>query len=241
MDGTTQESYEQYRRRGDLDTVLANIRRINAWKKELDSEFPKLTLQFIVFGFNEHQIEDMKALAAELGAEVYFKASWDADFSPLRDPAGVAKATGLQRTTEQEHKLAWGPTALEARICSQLWNTPQVHPDGEMLGCCVNLWGSFGNVKERSFAEVFRGETMTYARNMLLGRVPSREDIPCTKCHNYQKMHAHRAYLTEEMVADPESAEAAGQRWWHPLAEVGLRTKRALGRLFRTQSTSRDA
>jgi hypothetical protein len=38
-------------------------------------------------------------------------------------------------------------------------------------------------------------EQIVYARAMLLGRAPPREDIPCTKCHMYLKMRKHGRWL----------------------------------------------
>lgn len=244
MDGVTQETYSQYRRRGDLATVLSNIRRINELKEIYGSDLPRLTIQFIVFGFNEHEIESAKALARELRADIRFKASWDADLSPVRDSERVARSTGLKRIYESDHKLTQGPTALEARLCSQLWKSPQIHSDGAVLGCCVNLWSSFGSVREYSLDEVVNGEKMRYARGMLLGQVPPREDIPCFTCHNYRKMHEQGIFLTEAMVADPDSAERV-ETWWHPLARAvvapAVRTKRGLARAIRRMRRSRES
>ncbi len=69
MDGTTQDVYEQYRKKGDLEKVKEGIKNIVYWKNRLNSKTPFIVIQFLVFKFNEHQIEDIKKLSRDLGAD----------------------------------------------------------------------------------------------------------------------------------------------------------------------------
>src|SRR5439155_5282532 len=48
IDGASQETYEKYRVRGDLETVLTNIERLNEFKLVHNSKWPILTWQFVV-------------------------------------------------------------------------------------------------------------------------------------------------------------------------------------------------
>ncbi len=49
IDGATQATYEQYRVRGNLETVLGNIRKLNEYKKQYRSSRPELQWQYVVF------------------------------------------------------------------------------------------------------------------------------------------------------------------------------------------------
>ncbi len=71
IDGTTQDVYQQYRVGGKLEKVLAGARNIMKWKQELRSKTPFVFFQFLVVKPNEHQIEDVKRLAAEIGWMMY--------------------------------------------------------------------------------------------------------------------------------------------------------------------------
>ena len=74
IDGTTQDVYQQYRVGGNLEKVLEGAKNIMKWKKELKSKTPFVFFQFLVVKPNEHQIEDIKRLAKEVGVdEVRFK------------------------------------------------------------------------------------------------------------------------------------------------------------------------
>src|SRR5947208_4717123 len=48
IDGTTQETYKQYRVGGNLDKVLQGAANIVKWKKELKSQTPFIIFQFLV-------------------------------------------------------------------------------------------------------------------------------------------------------------------------------------------------
>ena len=74
IDGTTQEVYQQYRVGGQLEKVITGAKNIIRWKKELKSNKPFVVFQFLVVKPNEHQIEEVKRLAAEIGVDdVWFK------------------------------------------------------------------------------------------------------------------------------------------------------------------------
>src|SRR5882762_9800958 len=81
IDGTTQDVYQQYRVGGKLEKVLEGARNIVKWKKELKSKTPFIFFQFLVVKPNEHQIEDIKRLAKEVGVdEVRFKTAQIYDY-----------------------------------------------------------------------------------------------------------------------------------------------------------------
>jgi MoaA/NifB/PqqE/SkfB family radical SAM enzyme len=81
IDGTTQETYEQYRIGGQLQKVIEGTKNIIEAKRELKSNTPHIVFQFLVVKPNEHQLEDVKKLAHDLGVdEVVFKTAQVYDF-----------------------------------------------------------------------------------------------------------------------------------------------------------------
>ena len=195
IDGASPETYVKYRVGGDFDRVIANIRALNAFKLQYRSPYPALTWQFIVFGHNEHEIEKARALAKSLGMAFWAKLSWDPDFSPVRDETAVGAQTGLGIASRAAFEAKYGRD-YSARICHQLWDSPQLNWDGTMLGCCRNFWGDFGpTVYEHGLRNVLNGEKMRHAKAMLLGKKGPRDDIPCTTCEIYQGMAARKNWL----------------------------------------------
>ncbi len=196
IDGASQETYVQYRVRGDFDRVIENIRQINHHKVREASEFPRLTWQFIVFGHNEHEIDRAKQLARELNMAIHFKLSWDPDFSPVREIARVLAETGLPAASREAFAEKTG-TGYLSSLCQQLWLQPQINWDGKNLGCCRNFWGDFGgNAFQDDLVKMVNQGTMAYAREMLQGKELPRADVPCTTCSVYQQMRASGRWMT---------------------------------------------
>lgn len=176
IDGTSDETYKIYRRRGNFDRVIENIEKINRFKNLYKSEFPQLTWQFIIFGHNEHEIAIARKRANDLNMHFFVKLSFDETFSPVRNKDLVMKESGLGVASHSEfiHKYGRPPYLF----CAELWQRPQINWDGRVLGCCINKWGDYGNAFDSDLIQVLNNEKTEYARQMLLGNAESREDIP---------------------------------------------------------------
>jgi hypothetical protein len=48
---------------------------------------------------------------------------------------------------------------------------------------------------------------MNYARAMLRGRAPPRDDIPCSTCEMYHSMRARSDWVRRDGLTNDESAE----------------------------------
>ncbi|MBI4567518.1 MAG: SPASM domain-containing protein [Planctomycetes bacterium] len=194
IDGASQETYARYRVRGDFERVLANVRRINEFKRLFGSDLPALVWQFIVFGHNEHELPKARALARELGMEFRPKLTWDDSFSPVRDAEFVRRETGLAAVSREEFREREGREYMP--ICSQLWDLPQINYDGKVLGCCANFWGDFGNAFQEGLLNSLNNDRMRHARLMLRGKAQERPDVPCTTCSYYLRMKASGRWLS---------------------------------------------
>ena len=151
IDGASNETYKIYRKGGDFEAVMANIRKINEFKAKYRSALPKLRWQFIAFGHNEHEIPGPGKWRADSDMEFYVKLAWD-DFSPVKNKDLVRALSGDGVADREEHQEKYGKIYLAEKICSQLWTQPQINPDGRVLGCCVNYWGDYGNAFEEDLA-----------------------------------------------------------------------------------------
>ncbi len=69
IDGATQETYEKFRRRGQLDICLENIRKIVEAKKRLGRNVPYLLWRFLTFEHSVHEIDLVLETAEELGVD----------------------------------------------------------------------------------------------------------------------------------------------------------------------------
>jgi len=82
IDGATQPVYQRFRRNGDLELVLGNLRKLVAAKRRLGKRYPLLAWNFLAFEHNVHEIPLARSMARKLGVDTFrvanpFDVSWD--------------------------------------------------------------------------------------------------------------------------------------------------------------------
>lgn len=154
MDGTTQEVYEQYRKNGELDKVKEGIKTIAYWKKRLNSKTPFIIIQFLVFKFNEHQIEEIKELSRDSGAdktELKSAQVYDYENDTTFIPA-IKKYSRYKKDINGKYIIK---NKLKNR-CKRMWESSVITNTGDVLHCCFDKDAdySYGNLKDASFKEI---------------------------------------------------------------------------------------
>jgi len=198
IDGCSQDTYQKYRVGGNYDQVIKNIQTLNSLKDKYKKIKPVLVWQFILFGHNEHEVDCARKTARELEMEFSLKmASESARFqSPVKNKERARKLFQLGDVADRtEYRRKFSREYGQDGACTQLWSNPQVNYDGRVLGCCVNHWGDFGNAFSTSLRDIFFGEKMTYARSMLTGNAPPRDDIPCSQCWMYKSINELNSWV----------------------------------------------
>lgn len=217
IDGGSQETYSIYRKNGNFEQVIQNIKTINYYKSLYKSNYPLLTWQFIVFGHNEHEIQLAREIANKLNMKFWIKLSWDEGFSPVKNVDLVRGATDSKVASRSEYYQKYGIDYKQKRICSQLWRIPQINWDGRILGCCFNYWGDFGNAFELGILSGLNTEKISYARQMLLGEVNEKVDIPCSHCPHYTRMKKNEEWLTKK-----DTVLARKEKFMYSLGRLGV-------------------
>ncbi len=186
IDGTTQETYQQYRIGGNLEKVIGGAKNIVKWKKELKSKTPFVVFQFLVVKHNEHQVEDIKKLAKEIGVDdVWFKTAqiYDYENDPNNLIPTIDKYSRYRKTesgTQFKGKLS--------NQCWRLWHDPVITWDGLVAPCCFDKDAKhrLGNLAEKSFKEIWKnGEYTKFRTQILKGR--KNIDI-CANCSEGTKV-----------------------------------------------------
>jgi MoaA/NifB/PqqE/SkfB family radical SAM enzyme len=188
IDGASNDTYQIYRRGGDFDAVLGNIKRINYYKQKYGRKFPHLVWQFVIFGHNEHEMPAAKRMAKDLNMEFVAKLNWNTSYSPIRDKDYVKQEVGYASWSDYEQRF----NRVYTSYCYQIWNSPQINWDGKLLGCCVNRKKDFGNVFDTGLKNCLKSEKYTYTKKMLKGKVKPREDIPCFDCPVFQRIQSQK-------------------------------------------------
>lgn len=200
IDGATNETYRIYRVGGNFDTVIKNIETINLYKKQYRSKFPQLQWQFIVFGHNEHEIPLARKMANNLNMKFYPKMNWNSNYSPIKNREFVMAETGWHAVTREENERLSGINYVRP-TCLSLWYSPRINWDGRVTGCCWNVWSEFGgNVFTDGYNSCINSEKIEYAKQMLLGLVEPKSDIPCVQCDIFHKIHHTGNFFTRTEI-----------------------------------------
>lgn len=218
IDGATQETYERYRVGGDLAKVLANVRRINEYKRKYHSRYPLLNWQMIAFGHNEHEIPAAKKMAKKLKMRFYLKMCWNDDFSPVQEKDLIKREMKCVAATRRELE-AIKKRSYHNFCCRSLWLRPRINWDGRVIGCDVNRWGDYGsNIFRDGFLPAINSEKIEYARRMLLGEVPPRDDIPCFNCqvYNFRREQGRPLKLSDVYYTSQLWDKVAYRIYFHP-------------------------
>lgn len=196
-DGATQETYEKYRVKGQLDLVFENIGMAVAARRRLKKRDPKIVWKFIVNRYNEHEIGLAKQLARQMGVEITFDKMGLADDIPDLEFEG----------TLEERKKKWLPEnsrfildyykngskpPINDKPCSQLFTAPVVNPDGKVTPCCwvTNQENVWGDLTKESFEDIWYNDKYEYSRSLFSNRMYKGEtdNTVCTKCEIFKRV-----------------------------------------------------
>ena len=180
IDGTTQEVYEQYRKKGKLSKVLEGTENVIKWKRKLKSKTPHIIFQFLVVRPNEHQIDEVYRIADELGVdEVRLKTAQVYDYengNPL-----IPTIDKYARYKKQKDGTYSIKNSL-ANHCWKMWHSCVITWDGLVVPCCFDKDAThqLGDMKGATFKEIWQGPQYQNFRAALL-RSRSEIDI-CKNC-----------------------------------------------------------
>lgn len=188
IDGTTQDTYEQYRIGGSLQKVIDGTKNIISAKKAMNSHTPQVVFQFLVVRPNEHQLSEVEKLAGSLGVDdLVFKTAQVYAYeqgNPL---------IPLNEYYSRYRKQPDGSYRLKNKLlnqCWRMWSGCVVTWDGMVVPCCFDKDAKhrLGNLKTQTFAAIWKSEKYRHFRQAVLR---SREEIDiCRNCTEGTKVWA---------------------------------------------------
>ena len=188
IDGTTQETYEQYRIGGDLEKVISGTEELIHWKRKLNSATPHVMFQYLVVKPNEHQVKEVGQIAKGLGVdEVDFKTAQIYDYqfgSPLmpENPKYSRYRPNPDGTYSIKNDLL--------DHCWKMWHSSVITWDGRVVPCCFDKDAShqMGDLKTKSFKDIWWSERYAAFRKAVM---TSRAEVDiCKNCSEGTKVWA---------------------------------------------------
>jgi len=180
IDGLSQQTYEGYRKKGDLNKVIQGSKHLIKAKKELKSKTPYLIFQFLAVRYNEHEIPKILEFGKGIGvnetriktAQIYnYKNGSDLITKDLKYSRYKLNSDG---TYSLKHKLN--------NHCWRMWSGAVITWDGIVVPCCFDKDAKhqMGNVLEQNFNTIWNNKKYQHFRHLLLNN-RSSIDI-CQNC-----------------------------------------------------------
>jgi MoaA/NifB/PqqE/SkfB family radical SAM enzyme len=163
VDGSTQETYEKYRRGGKLAQVLDNVRLLVEEKKRQRKAFPFILMRMLVNRHNEHQVDEMRKIAHDLGVDAFSTGGF---FIDTTDPDQVRE---WLPSKESQSYYDYSAAKLEnVWHCSDLWESMTINVDGGVAPCCWlhDKKNDFENALEKPVAEIWNSEAYISSRRV---------------------------------------------------------------------------
>ncbi len=195
LDGASSETYSRYRRAGTFDLVYDNMRRILLAKQQSGQTIPLVTWQFLVFRFNEHEMDKARAMAADVGVDrlIFRPPMIDLDRYPLS-------------ASDREEISGWEPkSALFKRAtsegrksrCGWHYMSSAINWDGTVAPCCTTFekrddFGAIGkDGAGSSYMSVVNNASFRAVRDRFAGRRTEPVSLVCETCPTPSIMDYH--------------------------------------------------
>jgi radical SAM protein with 4Fe4S-binding SPASM domain len=187
VDGISQETYEQFRKNGNLNMALKGIENVVAAKRSLKSKTPIINFRFIPMKHNEHEIPLLEDFARSLGVDVMTLKTLNPHDHGEVD---VNIATGLTFMPQDSRyrRFAYDENGSRIRLaqnpCKRPWMNPSIHWDGKVSLCTFDAQDHhvMGDLTKESFKKIWWGEAYAAFRRQF--RHNFRSIAFCDGCTN---------------------------------------------------------
>ena len=185
-DGATPESYAIYRRGGNFERVMSNIRMLVAKKREMGATFTRIYWLFHVFSHNEHEVPILRERARELGVELQLNVARTDMGKEIFENAHTALERDGHWLPKSDEYCAYdreSETAQREPMCHLPWQDTAINWDGKVLACCsvYDEKHHYGSIHDADFRDIWNGKMYVEARREILGRGPTESTI-CKTC-----------------------------------------------------------
>ena len=184
VDGATEATYQKYRRRGQLSKVVRNIELLMEARRQAESRLPYVTLRMLVNRHNEHEIEDVRRMATELGVDVFTTGALFVNTAD-REQAG-------EWLPQDECLSYYDYSAGELQNvwhCADLWEAMVINWDGGLPPCCwvQNAENDFDDALARPLKDIWNDAAYVSSRRVfsLGGARPGPVKTICSICKGH--------------------------------------------------------
>ena len=185
IDGLDQEVYAKYRRKGNLSTVIDNLKNILKIKKKFGLKEPIIEIAMLAMSQNEHQHQDFFEFGNKLSVdEIYLH---KIQHNPNMDEKWLPKNKDLiYKTYEGGEASSTSGKDNEIKQCNKPWSEIVINPDGGVNPCCIidDPNSDFGNTNKDSISSIWNSEEYISARSEFGDKKEITKNTICNVCKN---------------------------------------------------------
>jgi radical SAM protein with 4Fe4S-binding SPASM domain len=187
VDGISQETYEQFRKNGNLKMAIKGIENVVAAKRSLTSKTPVINFRFIPMKHNEHEIPLLKDFAQSLGVDILTLKSLN-PHDQFEVDANIATGLTFMPQDPLYRRFAYDEHGSRIRLaqnpCKRPWMNPSIHWDGKVSLCTFDAQDHYcmGDLSKESFKKIWWGEAYAAFRRQF--RDNYRSIAFCDGCTN---------------------------------------------------------
>ena len=168
LDGVTQDVYEIYRVKGNIENALSGLKRLQARKRERKSRTPVVEWQFIVMKHNEHQLSQAQAIAKELNVERFRAISAGLPYNDIDNLHLAEQWMSVNVEFQGYHPGRMSRGFLYDEPCFYPYRAMTINPDGGVAPCCVvyHKKRDFGDAETESLRSIWNNKHYRSARSL---------------------------------------------------------------------------
>ena len=221
IDGATQETYQTYRRGGDIALVLNNVRRLVEARRRLGLRTPHLYWRYLEFPWNRHEIDAARALAVSLGVDEF-------GVEPAVMTPDTQHALTQRPHDEQARAQPAGTSASWQRLadqrrnrsqyfgCDHLYQSISINANGLVHPCCYVV--SPEHAVGQTGDDVRNSDVMRRSRRLMASFVERRDAghagfDPCVSCAVMGSTSGHVATQSSFVPMYQHLLSGAQIRW----------------------------
>ena len=194
IDGVTQGTYQQFRTGGDLRIALKNMIYLVERKHQLGLREPKIRWQVLLNRYTEKQTTSIIRAAQNIGLDSLVFIPIYVDLGRMFNTSPEERFHADKEWLPEDEKLSiynyqTGNLKRKSTICSQLWDSIVIQPDGAISPCCaiINPDDDFGSIaSDHSIRKAWNGKKYLDARKLFRSESGMDEStsLVCEHCRN---------------------------------------------------------
>ena len=163
IDGSTKDTYEKIRIKGNYDVVTKNVDNLIKLKKHKKLKKPLIRLQFTIMKENVDEFAE-------------FKKQWE-------DKVDILVGLNYNQRGDQESKAVDNPIVTGRAYCSEPWRRMTFTSTGSVQMCCADWYNKspVGDITKQSVSDIWNGNLLNkykkYIENLQHDKI-----IACKEC-----------------------------------------------------------